>query len=150
MPEPKIKLEHFVYRNSLKWLGQRRGLLSSGGKPDIEIATPLEFKGHPGIWTPEDLFVASLNTCIMTTFLHFADKQGLEFLRYESDAVGILEKVENKFMISMIEIKPKISVKQDADIQGVEKLIELCERNCVISNSIKSKVKVTPEIKIGV
>ncbi len=150
MPEPKIRINQFIYRNSLKWQGERRGLLSSFAKPDIEVATPPEFKGHQGIWTPEELFVASVNTCIMTTFLYYIDKEELEFLSYESDAEGILEKVENKFMISTIKIKPKILVKQDADIQKVEKLIELCERSCLISNSIKSKVKVTPEIKTRV
>ena len=150
MPEPKIIAKQFIYRNSLKWLGQKKGLLNNINKPDIEIATPPEFKGHTGIWTPEDLFVASVNSCIMTTFLYYIGKQGLELLGYESNAEGFLEKIEKQFVFSTIEIKPKILVKQDADIQKVEKLIELCERNCLISNSIRSKVKVYPEIKKGV
>ena len=145
----KIKTKQFIYRSYLRWQGQKRGLLSCPNKPDIEIATPPEFKGHSGVWTPEDLFVASVNTCIMTTFLYYADKQGMDFLSYESYAEGVLEKFGNRFMISGIEIKPKILVKQVADIQKVERLIKLSEKNCLISNSIKSKVRVTSEIKTG-
>ena len=70
----ELKSKQFVYKNSLKWQRDKKGELSSSGKADIEIATPPEFKGHPGIWSPEDLFVASVNSCIMTTFLYYAQK----------------------------------------------------------------------------
>lgn len=140
MSEPKIKTKQFIYRNSLRWLDQRRGLLSCPDKPDIKIATPPEFKGHSGIWTPEELFIASVNTCIMTTFLHFADKQGLKFLGYESDAEGILEKVEDKFMFSKIIVKPKILVNSNNEVEKAKNLIELSSQHCLISNSIKSEV----------
>lgn len=147
MPEPKIKTKQFIYRNSLRWQSERRGLLLSLGKPDIKIATPPEFKGHPGIWTPEDLFIASVNTCIMTTFLHYAQKQGLELLGYESDAEGSLEKLEDKFMFSKIIVKPKILVNSNSEVEKAKDLIKLSEKSCLISNSIKSKVEVIPEIK---
>ena len=140
MSEPKIKTKQFAYRNSLRWLGERRGLFSCSDKPDIEIATPPEFKGHAGIWTPEELFVASVNTCIMTTFLHFANKQDLKLLGYESDVEGILEKVEDKFIFSKITVKPEILVNSNSEIEKAKNLIELSSRHCLISNSIKSEV----------
>jgi len=34
--------------------------------------------------------------------------------------------------------------------QTAKELIALTEKNCCISNSIKSKVKVIPEIKVGI
>ena len=140
MSEPKIKTKQFTYRNSLKWQCEKRGLLSSPNKPEIEIATPPEFKGHLGFWTPEDLFVASVNICIMTTFLHFADKQGVEFLSYESDAEGTLETIENQFRFSKIVVKPRILVNSDSEIQKAKNLIEFTKQYCLISNSIKSEV----------
>ena len=149
MPKPRIKTKQFIYRNSLKWICEKKGLLSSPGRPDIEIATPVEFKGHAGIWTPEDLFVASVNSCIMTTFLYYAEKQGIEFLSYESRAEGVLEWTQGRFIFSEIKVKPLIFVKRDSDIQKVKEMIELSEKNCLISNSIKCEVKVLPEIKIG-
>ena len=151
MSEPKIKTKQFTYRNSLRWLGEKRGLLSCPSKPDIEVATPPEFKGHPGIWTPEELFVASINTCIMTTFLYYANKEGLEFLSYQSDAEGILERIDNKFMFSQIVVKPRISVNSDSEVQKIKNLIEFSKQHCLISNSIKSEVilKVNVQVRDG-
>ncbi len=75
MAKIKVKSKKFIYKNSINWLAEKRGLLSSLGKPNIEVATPPEFRGHVGIWNPEDLFVASVNSCIMTTFLYYAERE---------------------------------------------------------------------------
>jgi peroxiredoxin-like protein len=144
----KIKSRKFIYKNFIKWCGQKKGVLSSFDKPKVEIATPHEFGGHFGIWTPEDLLVASVNSCIMTTFLFYAKKENLEFLSYESEAEGVLERVGNHFIFSEIKIRPQILVKQDTYIQKAKELMKLSEKNCFISNSIKSKVEIIPEIKI--
>ena len=147
MGETRSKV--FVYKNSIRWEGERRGIVSSDNKPSFKVATPPEFKGHPGIWSPEDLFVASVNVCIMTTFLHYAERNKLEFLSYKSDAEGVLEIIDNSFMFSEIKIRPLLEVKKDLDINKAKDLIELSEKNCLISNSIKSKVSVIPEINLG-
>jgi organic hydroperoxide reductase OsmC/OhrA len=147
MAELKIKTKQFIYRNSLKWKGEKKGLLSSQGKPDIELATPLEFKGHSGIWSPEDLFVASVNCCFMTTFLHYTYKNNFNLLSYESQAEGILERIEDKFIFSKIKITPKIVVAKNEQIEKAKEIIELAEKNCPISHSMKSKIEVTPEIR---
>jgi organic hydroperoxide reductase OsmC/OhrA len=40
----------------------------------IEVATPPQFpKGVQGIWSPEHLFTAPVNSCFMTTFLAIAE-----------------------------------------------------------------------------
>ena len=148
MGNMKQKSRKFIYRTTVSWTEEKKGFLCSSGKPTIEVSTPPEFRGHEGIWTPEDLFVASVNACIMTTFLHYTEKEGIEFLSYKSEGEGILERVDNTFMISEIKIKPRILVKQENDIQRVKNIIELCEKNCLISNSIKSMVEVIPEISI--
>ena len=147
MGETRSKV--FVYKNSIRWEGERRGIVSSDNKPSFKVATPPEFKGHPGIWSPEDLFVASVNVCIMTTFLHYAERNKLEFLSYKSDAEGVLEIIDNNFMFSEIKIRPLLAVKKDSDINKAKDLIELSEKNCLISNSIKSIVSVIPEINLG-
>ena len=146
----EIRDKKFVYKTTVTWREEKKGFLCSFGKETIEISTPPEFKGHEGLWTPEDLFVASVNVCIKTTFLHYAQKNNFEFLSYKSDAEGILERVENKFMFSEIKVLPKIVVTSSDKIEKAKELIKLAEENCLISNSIKSKVTVEPEISIEV
>ena len=144
-----VKSKQFFYRNTVKWNGERKGTLSSLEKPDMEIATPPEFKGHRGVWTPEDLLVASVNSCIMTTFLYYARKEHLDFTGYESSAEGVLERVDNAFMISHISVKPIVTIRDREDTDRTKRIIEMSGRNCLISESVKSKVEVIAEIKIG-
>ena len=142
----EMKSKAYVYKNSIEWEIERKGVISSENKPDIKVATPPEFKGHPSIWTPEDFFVASVNTCIMTTFLHYAEINKLNFVSYKSEAQGVLERIDRQFMFSSIKIMPLITVRQESDINMAKDLIVLSENNCLISNSIKSEVTVMPEI----
>jgi len=83
----------------------------------------------------------------MTTFLYYAERENLKFLSYESSAEGILEKSERGLIFSSIEVVPKISVTLADDIEKTKNLLALSEKNCLISNSIKSKITVRPEIK---
>lgn len=148
MRDDRQRFRKFIYRTAVSWVKEKKGVLSSPGKPAIETATPPEFKGHEGIWTPEELFVAAVNACIMTTFLHYAQRDNLEFFSYDSEAEGILERIDTTFMFSEIKVKPKIIIFSDNQIEKAEKLISLSEKACLISNSIKSKVEVIPEIEI--
>ena len=142
-----MRTKKFIYKVKVKWLEAKRGVLSSDDKPDVEVATPAEFRGHAGIWTPENLFVASVSSCIMTTFLFYAEKNGFEFVSYSSEAEGTLEHTENGFMFSEIIVRPSIVVKQESDIEKAKDFISRSEKGCLISTSIKSKVTLSPEIK---
>ncbi|MCP9439764.1 MAG: OsmC family protein [Nitrospira sp.] len=141
-----VRSKVYLYQTTVRWTEQRKGIISCAGKPDIEVATPPEFKGHANIWSPEDLFVASVNICLMTTFLAFAERAGLAFTSYESEAEGRLELVEGKFQFTTITLKPMITVQSAADVGTAKELIEKAEANCLVSNSIKTRVVVDPRI----
>src|SRR5581483_8695907 len=49
--------------------GRRLGQVHANGLPAVTFSTPPEFKGEAGFWTPEHLFVASAEACLMATFL---------------------------------------------------------------------------------
>jgi len=82
----QVRGKVFTYRTSVRWTGRKTGEASSPGKPSLAVATPPEFKGHEGFWSPEDLFVASVDACVMTTFLALAERAGVSFAAYESEA----------------------------------------------------------------
>ena len=137
----------YTYHTAVKWTEQRKGVISCAGKPDIQVATPPEFKGHEGIWSPEDLFVASANICLLTTFLAVAERAGLAFTSYESVAEGRLELVDGKFQFTAITLKPVITLTTSTDATKAKELIEKAEANCLISNSMKAKVSLEPTIR---
>ena len=135
------------YTTHLKWTAERKGTLSSSGLPEVEVATPPQFPGgHPGIWSPEHLFVAAAEACIMTTFLAIAANSKLEFSSYESEAEGVLEKTDTGFQITEITVRPKIRVEKEEFVQKAQRLIEKAEQHCLISNSMKAAVHLIAEV----
>ncbi|MEP7151819.1 MAG: OsmC family protein [Nitrospira sp.] len=142
----EVRSKVYTYRTAVKWTEQKKGTISSSGKPEIHVATPPEFKGHEGIWSPEDLFVASVNVCVMTTFLAFAERAGLPLSSYACDAEGRLELVEGKFQVTMITLRPHITLPSGGDVGKAKELIEKAEANCLISNSIKTRVSLEATI----
>ncbi|MEW6544645.1 MAG: OsmC family protein [Nitrospirota bacterium] len=141
-----VRSKVYAYRTSVRWTERRLGLISSPGKPDIQVATPPEFKGHEGIWSPEDLFVASANVCLMTTFLAFAERAGLGFTAYDSEAEGRLELVDGRFQVTAITLRPRVTLKPGEDAAKAREIVEKAEANCLISNSMKSRITLEPTI----
>jgi peroxiredoxin-like protein len=139
-----IRPKSYKYKTSVLWTGEKKGTLTVAGKPPVEVATPPEFKGHEGIWSPEDLFVAALNSCIMTTFLTFAGRAGLAFEGYESEAEGTLEFVDELFAFTKIVVRPKVTLRPGADRKQAEEILHKAEKHCLVSNSIRTEVTLEP------
>lgn len=139
-----------IYETNLLWNFERNGTLSSPNLPTkIEVTTPPEFsKGQKDIWTPEHLFVASVNSCIMATFLLIAENSDVEFNSYTSKAIGEASKVDGKYMFTEITITPTIVIPSSQHIDKVKRVLELSEKACTISNSISSKITILPFISV--
>jgi organic hydroperoxide reductase OsmC/OhrA len=115
--------------------------------PKLDIDAPPEFKGHEGVWTPEHLFVASVNSCFMTTFLAIAENSKLEFVKFKADAEGKLESVEGRgLMITHVTLRPKLVVKHCRDAERALRIFQKAEKHCLISNSIRSETSLEPQV----
>ncbi|MCI0474411.1 MAG: OsmC family protein [Ignavibacteria bacterium] len=131
---------HF-YKTNVKWTDGRVGILTEEGMPDVTVTTPPEFhKGVPNIWSPEHLFVASANICLMTTFLAVAENSNLEFVSYTCEGIGKLEKADGKYIISEILLVPTVVIKDERMREKTERILQKSEANCLISRSMKSKI----------
>jgi peroxiredoxin-like protein len=145
--QPNVKYKTFSYHTDLNWVGDRAGMLHSTGKKEFRVASPPEFKGEEGVWSPEDLFVAAVNVCTMTTFLAFAERSKIPVVSYDTHAEGTLEFVDGGFQFTKIVLRPLIVVETREAVQQAEKTLRDAHHKCLISNSIKSTVSVEPEIK---
>jgi len=137
-----------LYNVNLKWNEGRIGEISS---PEliskIEVATPPQFpKGVEGIWSPEHLFVAAVNSCFMTTFLSIAENSRLEFLEFSCNAIGYLDQVDGKFKITKVVLSPRLLITKQADKEKAFRVLNKSEIACLISNSINSEVQLQPEV----
>ena len=137
----------YSYTTEVEWTGERRGDLSAPHLPDLEVDAPPEFKGHEGVWTPEHLFVAAVNSCFMTTFLAIAENSKLEFVSFSADAKGKLEKLAGQgFMMTEVLLRPRLLVSHARDIERAGRILEKAEKNCLISNSIKTETRLEPKV----
>ena len=138
-----------TYSTSVEWTKQKRAALSSAFLPTIEVATPPQFPGgHEGIWSPEHLYTAAAEVCLMTTFLSIAEKAKLAFKSYKSEAVGTLEKVEKGMLMTKIHIKPTVAIDDESQMEKTVQLLEKAEKYCLISNSMKTEVTIEPIVLV--
>lgn len=145
--QPIKKSKTFRYHTSVEWKSERQGYLKSEGKPEIYISSPREFKGIPGVWTPEDLFVASAEICTMSTFLSFGGRKNIPLKSYKSSAEGVLEFVDGKYRFTSITISPEVVVGKEWTQEQVEEVFHQAHDNCLIANSITANVIIKPTIR---
>ena len=144
-------MEAHYYNVDISWKNDRKGEMSSPELlQSIEIATPPQFpKGIEGIWSPEHLFTAAVSSCLMTTFLAIAENSKLEFENFECKSKGKLGQVEGKFLMTEVILEPVVTIKNESDREKAEKVLQKSEANCLISNSVKSKITMISEIKLA-
>ncbi|HWA33091.1 MAG TPA: OsmC family protein [Cyclobacteriaceae bacterium] len=146
-------MEPHFYTVDIDWSSDRKGMMCSpelNGSHEqcIQVATPPEFpKGIPGIWSPEHLFTAAVSSCLMTTFLAIAENSKLDFISFRCGSKGKLERIDGKYAMTEIELTPKVVVKNAADIPRALKVLEKSEAGCLISNSVKARVTMSPLVE---
>ena len=139
------------YNVNVKWNEGRVGeLISPDLNTKIEVATPPQFpKGVEGIWSPEHLFTAAVNSCFMTTFLSIAENSNLEFKEFSCNATGLLDQVEGKFLMTEVILNPTLVIVKEEDKEKALRVLEKSEKACLISHSINSKVTLNSTVTIA-
>lgn len=146
--QPRVREKQFVYNTSVHWWGEKTGILATDGREALKVSSPPEFKGAPGLWTPEDMFVGALEMCQLLTFLALAKRRNISILSYASTASGNLELVNGGFRFTKVVITPLIGVADPAAEDEVLALVSQAHHHCLISNSVSCVVEVNPAVII--
>ena len=137
----------YFYETEIEWTGDKDVKLSGGTLPAIAAGAPPEFKGREGNWSPEHLFVASMNSCYALTLLAIAEFSKVSIVSLSSTARGKLEKVQGGgYQVTEIVVKPRVVLASANDLARMSRILEKAKENCFISNSIKSAITVEPEV----
>jgi tRNA-Thr(GGU) m(6)t(6)A37 methyltransferase TsaA len=137
----------YTWDTRVRWKQGKEGVLSGTDKHEIGIGCPPEFGGESTYWSPEHLFVASIEVCIMTTFIDLLSKENPGVLGYESTARGSAQLVAGKFRFTEIEVKPVVFIEDKSDVDKVEKMLYKAKETCLVSNSLTVRVTMKPEIR---
>ncbi|MEI8279206.1 MAG: OsmC family protein [Bacteroidota bacterium] len=144
-----MSIEH-NYEVNVNWIHDRMGIIYSPElNEEIPVVTPPQFpKGINNLWSPEHLFTAAVNSCLMTTFLSIAENSKLEFVQFSSKAMGKLEMVDGKYMMSLVTLKPVVTIADEESREKAVKVLGKAETACLVSNSIKSTIVFEPEVRV--
>lgn len=144
-----MEQETHVYQTQIEWAEKRRGRLQADGLPDLMVSTPPEFKGEAGFWTPEHLYVAAAEACLMATFIAIAENSRLQVSSYRSSARGRLEKAAGAGLcFSEVEIFPEIELEDGGSLELAERVMAKAAKGCLIANSLKAPVLVKPKFAV--
>jgi len=137
-------MKTFEVPTRVRWTGERTGLVELQGKSPLHVSAPPELKGRPGEWTPEDLFVEALESCLMLTYASLCETSALKLVAYESQAVGFLVKGSHGFSFDRVEISPRVEVEGSQDL--ALELLQQAKELCMVGRSVACQVVVQAEI----
>jgi len=136
----------YTYRTCLQWDGAGCGTQRSEQRPPLKVAAPPEFKGPEGVWSPEHLLVASLESCVLLTFLYLAGRQGIELTSYESETEGVLELGGEGMAFTEFTVRPRVVVAPGADVTAAERALNRAADSCLVHRSLKCDVRLEPRV----
>jgi len=138
----------FRFRNNVTWKTGRAGVISASGKPDLATSSPPEFGGRAEYWSPEDLFAATVNVCLMQTFMAYAQRSNLGLVSYDSEVEGTLERAEGRYRFTEFTVRPVVVLQTAFDMERARRLMESAESSCLISESMRANVRLVPEFRV--
>lgn len=138
------------YETSMVWSEGRKGRVEARGLPPLDFASPPEFGGPGGTWTPEHAFVTAATSCILLTFVAIADFSKLQFRSLSAKAKGRLDKVEGEGLrFTSIDVELRVDVGTEADVARAERLAQKAEASCLVSKSLKTPVRVKADVRVA-
>lgn len=123
-------------------------VVSSEGLPDLDTASPPQFDGPLGVWSPETLFSAAIADCFVLTFRAIARASKFEWTSLECRAEGVLERPEKTTLFTTFNVHAVLHVPSGAKVEIAQRLLEKAEDLCLITASLKSDVVLTTDIQI--
>ncbi len=143
-----------VYHTTVQWTGAHWGHLVMGNGPQMPFSAPPDAQGHPDVFTPEDAFVAAVNTCIMMMFIWATERFKLDLQSYTCRAEGTKRiELDRTEIFTTIQLWPHIRV----DARGedplavtarIQKALLAAQKYSLVANSVKSEIVVEPTIEI--
>jgi organic hydroperoxide reductase OsmC/OhrA len=137
------------FRSYVRWIDGKKGEVTFENGEKASFSSPPEFGGVEGLLTPEELLVASLNTCYHQTLLTYAKKMRVDVVSLDVDGEGEMETVDGVTRFVSCVLRPRVTVASREDAAKVGKAISMAEKRCFISNSVNFEMIVEPQVTVG-
>jgi organic hydroperoxide reductase OsmC/OhrA len=141
-------LKDFRFRVCASPLPRRRIRLTSEGKAPLEAAIPAEFRGGtPGMWSPEDLLVASVASCYVITFESVAAQRELAVHRLAVEGVGhVTRRAEGRVGFVVIELRVELTVDAGC-VEQAERIARAAKQRCLIGHALEVPIELELDVR---
>lgn len=119
------------------------------GKSELAGSADPIFKGVANRHNPEDLFIASISSCHLLTYLALCAKNRISVVSYEDDASGTLSLTPDgggKF--DEVLLRPRVTI-ESGDLDLAIRLHQDAHRFCFIANSCSCPIRNEPTVTRG-
>ena len=143
-----------TYSTTVQWKGEHWGHIRMGNGPEMDFSAPPDAQGHPGVLTPEDAFVAAVNTCVMMMFIWSAERFKLDIVSYECFGEGTkLIELDRTEIFSQVILRPRIvahsePTEKNVVLKRLQRAMDSAVKYSLVANSIKSRLVIEPQIEI--
>ena len=143
-----------TYHTTVNWKSEHWGHIVMGNGPEMDFSAPPDAQGHPGVFTPEDAFVAAANTCVMMMFLWAAERFKLNLISYECRTEGTkLIELDRTEIFTHLRFWPKIVIAARGEDRSVvetrtRRALQSAQKYSLVANSVKSQIIIEPTIEI--
>jgi peroxiredoxin-like protein len=120
--------------------------LSGTAVPDLRTAAPLDFDGPGDAWSPEQLLLAAVEACFLMTFRAVAQASRLSFVSMAVEAEGVVDRVDGVTRFTEIVLRPRVALPAGTDWTRVQRVLEKAERACLVTASLRTPIRLEPEI----
>jgi organic hydroperoxide reductase OsmC/OhrA len=150
------------YKSHLVWDGNRGEGTSAytaysrnhhfelDGKPDLPGSADPMFRGDVDRYNPEDLFLASLSSCHLLSYLHLCAVNKIKVMAYEDDASGTLVlRPDGGGKFESVTLRPKVTIAPGSDEKKALDLHDKAHELCFIAASVGIPVHHEPRIVLA-
>jgi organic hydroperoxide reductase OsmC/OhrA len=118
-----------------------RVTLAAPGKPGLGVGLPSDFgNGVPGVWSPEELLIASLATCLELTMIAVAEHRDVPLHGVRVDATGHVVRKSNLYRLTLLELD--VHAETDIGRRGdIEHIAQMAHEGCLVGNALDVPVR---------
>jgi organic hydroperoxide reductase OsmC/OhrA len=148
------------YELTVQWIGNlgrgtagyrsysRNHEVLSSGRPVIDGSSDVAFRGDPGRWSPEQLFLAAASQCHMLWYLHLASDAGVVVTEYvDTPTAVILEETSGAGQFTQITLHPIVTITDQARVSQATRIHDRAGSKCFIARSVSLPIAVEPTIR---
>ena len=141
-------LKDFRFRVNAAPANGARVRLTAENKAPLEATVPAEFRGGvPGMWSPEDLLVASVASCYVITLRGVAEHRGLTIRGLNVEGVGhVTRRAEGRVGFVVIELHVELTVDPDC-VEQAEHVARAAKQRCLVGHALEIPIELELDVR---